>query len=148
MIRLIMIISYIVVLRLYRMIKIIFLWSRSSKDRWRREYEDRDDKSWHSDERRKRSRWDKETDDSGRVEHSRDRDGRMTRTLDGKKAGLQYAKTLREDTEAHKRREFEQLNKVMLYTTRSTMLNLYTCKSTGAYPFIEAQMVNKRNFCS
>lgn len=102
------------------MIKIIFFWSRSSKDKRRREYEDRDYKSrQYSDvsERRKRSRWDKETDDPEyeRAEHSRDRDGRMTKTLDGKKAGLQDAKALREETEAHKRREMEQFSKVMLY---------------------------------
>jgi len=39
----------------------------------------------------------------------------MTKTLDGKTAGLQDARALREETESHKRREVEQFNKVTFF---------------------------------
>lgn len=70
-------------------------------------------------ERRKKSRWDEETDDlepRHADSHSRDRDGRMTKTLDGKMAGLQDAKALREETKAYKQREAEQFNKVIYFS--------------------------------
>lgn len=41
----------------------------------------------------------------------------MTKTLDGKTAGFQAAKALREETEAHKRQEAEHFKKVMFFIT-------------------------------
>lgn len=70
------------------------------------------------EKRRKKSRWNEETDDSERRRaegHSKDSSGRMTKTLDGKTAGLQDARALREETESHKRREVEQFNKVTFF---------------------------------
>lgn len=102
--------------------------NRSSKT-IRKEYEDRDRKSRpHSDtrEKRKKSRWDDETDDHehGRAEsHSKDRDGRMTKTLDGKTAGFQAAKELREEIEAQKRRDAELFSKVIFFTIHIYKIN-------------------------
>lgn len=39
----------------------------------------------------------------------------MTKTLDGKTAGFQAAKELREEIEAHKRRDDEIFNKVIFF---------------------------------
>lgn len=90
------------------MFLLLLLPYRSNDDKRSREH-DRERKV-RSDERRRRSRWeDKETD-----ERSKDRDGRMTKTLDGKTAGLQDAKALREETEAHRRREAEQFSRVSI----------------------------------
>ncbi|XP_011146595.2 BUD13 homolog [Harpegnathos saltator] len=93
--------------------------SRSSKDKHEREHEDRDRKSRfsHADDtgkRKRSSRWDDQVDSAERshAKYSKDRDGRMTKTLDGKTAGLQDAKALREETEAHKRREAEQFSRL------------------------------------
>lgn len=86
---------------------------RSNRDKREREYEDRKSRS-DDRKRKKKSRWGDETDDvdeRGHAEnHSKDR--RMTKTLDGKIAGLQNAKALREETEIHKQREMEQFNEV------------------------------------
>lgn len=49
---------------------------------------------------------------------SKDHDNRATKTLDGKTAGFQAAKALREETEAHKRQEAEHFSKVMLSIAR------------------------------
>jgi len=103
-------------------------FNRSSKDRREREreYENHDHKTRSysgTRERRKKSRWDEETDVDLERRHAksppRDRDGRMTRTLDGKMAGLQDARALQEETKAHKQREMEQFNKVIFFITRS-----------------------------
>ncbi|XP_012538663.2 BUD13 homolog isoform X2 [Monomorium pharaonis] len=89
-----------------------------SRDKWDKKYDDRDDKSRsHSNthERRKKTRWNEETDDSERRHtgnSSKDHDGRATKTLDGKTAGFQAAKALREEIEAHKRREAEHFSKL------------------------------------
>lgn len=40
----------------------------------------------------------------------------MTKTLDGKVAGFQAAKALREEIENHKRRDAELFSKVMFFT--------------------------------
>ncbi|KAL6266255.1 hypothetical protein P5V15_003115 [Pogonomyrmex californicus] len=94
----------------------------SSRDKRERNYEDRNNKSRsHSDtrERRKKTRWGEEIDDieRGRMgSNVKDRDSRATKTLDGKTAGFQAAKALREETEAYKRQEaehFSKLNKEM-----------------------------------
>lgn len=115
--------------------------SSSNRDRREREYEDRDYKSRsYSDtreKRRKKSRWDDETDDSEhrRAEsHSKDGGGRMTKTLDGKTAGLQDARALREETESYKRREVEQFNKLSK-----------TVSGEGQAPIMRDKMGRKRN---
>ncbi|XP_032686791.1 BUD13 homolog [Odontomachus brunneus] len=92
--------------------------SKPSKDKREREHEDRDrrSRSSYADTGRKRkgSRWDDNEADSERdyAKYPKDREGRMTKTLDGKTAGLQDARALREETEAHKRREAEQFSKL------------------------------------
>lgn len=94
---------------------------RSSRDKREKKYEDRDRNSRpYSDtrEKRKKTRWDEETDDSERGHtgnHSKDHDGRTTKTLDGKTAGFQAAKALREETETYKRQEAEHFKKVMFF---------------------------------
>lgn len=93
---------------------------RSSRDKREKKYEDRDHKSRSysdSQEKRKKTRWDEETGN-----HSKDHDGRATKTLDGKTAGFQAAKALREETEAHKRQEAEHFSKVMFFTIRELYL--------------------------
>lgn len=45
----------------------------------------------------------------------------MTKTLDGKTAGFQVAKALREETEVHKRQEAELFKKVIFFITQSYM---------------------------
>lgn len=50
---------------------------------------------------------------------SKDHDSQATKTLDGKTAGFQAAKALREETEAHKRQEAEHFSKVMFFIARS-----------------------------
>lgn len=95
--------------------------NRSSRVK-RKEYEDQNRKSRsHSDtrEKRKKSRWGEATDDpeSGQAENlSKDREDRMTKTLDGKVAGFQAAKALREEIESHKQRDAELFSKVMFFT--------------------------------
>ncbi|XP_014488854.1 PREDICTED: BUD13 homolog isoform X2 [Dinoponera quadriceps] len=90
--------------------------SRSSKGKRKKEHDDIDDRrSSHADTRKKRkiSRWDDEANsERDCVKYPKDHDGRMTKTLDGKTAGLQDAKTSREEAEAHKRREVENLSKM------------------------------------
>lgn len=101
------------------MINIISL-GRSSRDKREKKYEDRDRNSRsYSDtrEKRKKTRWDEETDDSERRNtgnHSKHHD-RATKTLDGKTAGFQAAKALREETEAYKQQETEHFNKVTFF---------------------------------
>lgn len=100
------------------MINIISL-GRSSRDKREKKYEDRDRGSRsYSDtrEKRKKTRWDEETDDSERGHtghYSKNHDDRVTKTLDGKTAGFQAAKALREETEAYKRQEAEHFSQVM-----------------------------------
>ncbi|KAL0117335.1 hypothetical protein PUN28_010292 [Cardiocondyla obscurior] len=92
--------------------------SRSSGDKRGKKYDDRDHNSRSypdTQEKRKKSRWDDEKDNFER-EHSgnrsNDRDGRATKTLDGKTAGFQAANALREETETYKRQEAEQFSKL------------------------------------
>lgn len=84
-----------------------------------KKYEDHDSRSYsNTREKRKKSRWDDETDDSERgvqAGSSKNHDGRMAKTLDGKTAGFQAAKALQEETEAYKRQETEHFNKVMFF---------------------------------
>lgn len=102
------------------MIEVICFYKcfRSTRIKLEREYEDRDRKSrsyLDTKNERKKSRWDNETADfeRGHAEnHSKDHHGRMTKTLDGKKAGLQDAKASREETKALKRREIEEFKMV------------------------------------
>lgn len=100
--------------------KNVSLPTRSSKDKHEREHEDRDRKSRSSyvdtSKKRRRSRWSDDVEaDYSHAKYPKDQDGRMTKTLDGKTAGLQDAKALQEETEAHKRRETELFNKVILF---------------------------------
>nr|XP_012226814.1 PREDICTED: BUD13 homolog isoform X1 [Linepithema humile]XP_012226815.1 PREDICTED: BUD13 homolog isoform X1 [Linepithema humile] len=124
--------------------------SRSNRDKREREYEDRDRKSRsYSDtreKRRKKSRWDEETDDfeHGRAEsQSKDSSGRMTKTLDGKTAGLQDARALREETESHKRREVEQFNKLSKAVSGIGQAPIMRDK-TGKKRNLEAEAAEKR----
>lgn len=84
---------------------------RSNRDKREKEYEDRKTRS-DDRKRKKKSRWDDETDDEREHAENHSKDRRMTKTLDGKIAGLQNAKALREETEIHKQREIEQFNEV------------------------------------
>lgn len=107
---------------------------RSSRDKREKKYEDRDRKS-RSDtrEKRKKTRWE-ETDDSERSHvgnYSKDHDSRATKTLDGKTAGFQAAKALREETEAFKRQETEHFSKVMFFIVLSYIYRSF-------YLFMEA----------
>lgn len=91
---------------------------RSYRDKREKKYEDHASRSYsNTREKRKKSRWDDETDDSerGQAGSSKNHDGRMAKTLDGKTAGFQAAKALREETEAYKRQETEHFNKVMFF---------------------------------
>lgn len=59
-----------------------------------------------------------ETDEfeNGHAEdYSKNRDSRMTKTLDGKTAGFQAAKELREEIESHKRRDAELFSNVIFF---------------------------------
>ncbi|EZA58094.1 BUD13-like protein [Ooceraea biroi] len=112
---------------------------RSSRDKRERKKDDYNHKPRsYSDtrERRKKSRWDEETDSERRhaESYSRDHDGRMTKTLDGKTAGLQDAKALREETRAHKQREAEQFNKLSK-----------TVSGVGQAPIVRDKTGRKRN---
>lgn len=99
---------------------------RSNRDKREKKYEDRDPRSYSNiREKRKKSRWDDETDDSERGHtgsHSKNHDDRMTKTLDGKTAGFQAGKALREETEAYKRQETEHFKKVVLYNIEVTCI--------------------------
>lgn len=87
----------------------------------RKDYKDQDHKSrsyLDTREKRKKSRWDEETNEfeNGHTEdHSKNRDSRMTKTLDGKTAGFQAAKELREEIESHKRQDAELFSKVIFF---------------------------------
>ncbi|XP_070164691.1 BUD13 homolog [Polyergus mexicanus] len=115
--------------------------SKSSRVKWK-EYEDQNRKSRsHSDtrEKRKKSRWDEATYDSesGQAENlSKDRADRMTKTLDGKVAGFQAAKALREEIESHKQRDAELFNKLSNEVSGKGQATIVRDKQTG----------RKRNF--
>lgn len=119
------------------MINVNISLDRSSRDKREKKYEDSDRKSrsyLDTRERRKKTRWDEETDDSERGQagnHSKDHDGRATKTLDGKTAGFQAAKALREETEAYKRQEAEHFSKVMFFIA-------WRCIYRSIYLFMEA----------
>ncbi|XP_011159786.1 BUD13 homolog [Solenopsis invicta] len=123
--------------------------SRSSRDEREKKYEDRDRKSRsYSDtrERRKKTRWDEETDDSerGRMgNRSKDHDNRATKTLDGKTAGFQAAKALREETEAHKRQEAEHFSKLSKEITGEGQATIMRDKM-GRKRNLEAETAEKR----
>ncbi|CAL1688050.1 unnamed protein product [Lasius platythorax] len=121
--------------------------SRSSRVK---EYEDRDRKSRsYSDtgEKRKKSRWGEETDnfEHGHAEnHSKDRDDRMTKTLDGKKAGFQAAKALRDEIEAHKRRDAELFSKLSNEVSGKGQATIMRDKKTGRKRNLEEEAEKNR----
>lgn len=123
--------------------------SRSSRDKREKRYDDRDRKSQsYSDtrEKRKRTRWDEETKDSERERagnHSKDHDSRATKTLDGKTAGFQAAKALREETEAYKRREAEHFSKLSKEITGEGQATIVRDKM-GRKRNLEVEAVEKR----
>ncbi|XP_011875373.1 PREDICTED: BUD13 homolog isoform X2 [Vollenhovia emeryi] len=122
---------------------------RSSRDKREKKYEDRDRNSRsYSDTRarRKKTRWDEETDDAERGHtgtHSRNHDGLPTKTLDGKVAGFQAARALREETEAYKRQEAEHFNKLSKEITGEGQATIVRDK-TGRKRNLEAEAVEKR----
>ncbi|XP_071553994.1 uncharacterized protein [Temnothorax nylanderi] len=122
---------------------------RSSRDKREKKHEDRNrDSRPYSDtrEKRKKSRWDEETDESERghtESHSKNDDSRATRTLDGKTAGFQAAKALREETEAIKRQEAEHFKKLSKEITGEGQATIVRDK-TGRKRNLEAEAAEKR----
>ncbi|EFN66053.1 BUD13-like protein [Camponotus floridanus] len=123
--------------------------SRSSRIK-RKDYEDQNHKSRsYSDtrEKRKKSRWDTETDnfENGHAEnHSKNRDDRMTKTLDGKTAGFQAAKELREEIEAHKQRDAELFNKLSNEESGRGQAAILRDKQTGRKRNLEEEAAKNR----
>ncbi|GAB1864282.1 BUD13 homolog [Camponotus japonicus] len=123
--------------------------SRSSRVK-RKDYEDQNHKSRsYSDtrEKRKKSRWDTETDnfENGHAEnHSKNRYGRMTKTLDGKTAGFQAAKELREEIEAHKQRDAELFNKLSNEESGKGQAVIVRDKQTGRKRNLEEEAAKNR----
>ncbi|XP_024884866.1 BUD13 homolog isoform X2 [Temnothorax curvispinosus] len=122
---------------------------RSSRDEREKKHEDRDrDSRSYSDtrEKRKKSRWDEETDESERghtESHSKNHDSRAIKTLDGKTAGFQAARALREETEAIKRQEAEHFKKLSKEITGEGQATIVRDK-TGRKRNLEAEAAEKR----
>ncbi|XP_077261795.1 uncharacterized protein LOC143897214 [Temnothorax americanus] len=122
---------------------------RSSRDKREKKHEDRDrDSRSYSDtqEKRKKSRWDEETDKSerGHTEgHSKNHDSRAIKTLDGKTAGFQAARALREETEAIKRQEAEHFKKLSKEITGEGQATIVRDKR-GRKRNLEAEAAEKR----
>ncbi|KAK1135676.1 hypothetical protein K0M31_000261 [Melipona bicolor] len=69
---------------------------------------------------------------------------RMKETLDGKKAGLQDAKTLREETEAYKKREAEHFSKLSKEVTGAGQAAIVRDTKTGKKRDLEAEAKEER----
>lgn len=69
---------------------------------------------------------------------------RMKKTLDGKKAGLQDAKTLREETEAYKKREAEHFSKLSKEVTGAGQAAIVRDTKTGKKRDLEAEAKEER----
>ncbi|CAD1479760.1 unnamed protein product, partial [Heterotrigona itama] len=73
-----------------------------------------------------------------------DSEKRMEKTLDGKKAGLQDAKTLREETEAYKKREAEHFSKLGKEITGVGQAAIVRDTKTGKKRDLEAEAKEER----
>nr|XP_003701712.1 PREDICTED: BUD13 homolog isoform X1 [Megachile rotundata]XP_012136849.1 PREDICTED: BUD13 homolog isoform X1 [Megachile rotundata]XP_012136850.1 PREDICTED: BUD13 homolog isoform X1 [Megachile rotundata] len=89
--------------------------------------------------------------DSNRQSESKHRDiddvdneRRMKKTLDGKTAGLQDARALREETEAHKKREAEQFSKLSKDVTGVGQAVIVRDSKTGRKRNLEAEAAEER----
>ncbi|XP_076237579.1 uncharacterized protein LOC143181180 [Calliopsis andreniformis] len=79
--------------------------------------------------------------------HKDDKEGndkRMKKTLDGKTAGLQNARALREETEAHKKREAEHFNKLSKEVTGVGQAAVVRDTKTGKKRNLEAEAAEER----
>ncbi|XP_033334419.2 uncharacterized protein LOC117225190 isoform X2 [Megalopta genalis] len=73
-----------------------------------------------------------------------DSEMRMKKTLDGKKAGLQDARALREETEAHKKREAEHFSKLSKEVTGVGQAAILRDSKTGRKRNLEAEAAEER----
>ncbi|XP_043516575.1 BUD13 homolog isoform X1 [Frieseomelitta varia] len=73
-----------------------------------------------------------------------DTEKRMKKTLDGKRAGLQDAKTLREETEAYKKREAEHFSKLSKEVTGIGQAAIVRDTKTGKKRDLEAEAKEER----
>ncbi|XP_031847694.1 uncharacterized protein LOC116433597 isoform X2 [Nomia melanderi] len=73
-----------------------------------------------------------------------DSEKRMKKTLDGKQAGLQNARALREETEAHKKREAEHFSKLSKEITGVGQAAIVRDTKTGRKRNLEAEAAEER----
>ena len=114
----------------------------------------RDGNDFHKSKRNRlddKYKRDSHTENSYRKEKSRHRDTdyadnerRMKKTLDGKTAGLQNARALREETEAHKKREAEHFNKLSKEVTGVGQAVVLRDSKTGRKRNLEAEAAEER----
>nr|XP_033321446.1 BUD13 homolog [Megalopta genalis] len=79
-----------------------------------------------------------------RKSKSRNDDSDLSQTLDGKKAGLQDARALREETEAHKKREAEHFSKLSKKVTGVDQTAILQDSKTGRKRNLEAEAAEER----
>ncbi|XP_017893565.1 BUD13 homolog isoform X2 [Ceratina calcarata] len=107
--------------------------SRRDHDyKYRSHRDNRED--FHNKERKSRYRGSDEEDN----------DKRMKKTLDGKTAGLQNAKALREETEAYKKREAEHFSKLSKEVTGVGQATVVRDTKTGRKRNLEAEAAEER----
>ncbi|KAG7198667.1 hypothetical protein KM043_006022 [Ampulex compressa] len=126
--------------------------AKDSRHSYRRDKEGRRDEhhsrrhgeSDFSRRREKSSRWDDNSRHESRPAETLDHDGRMKKTLDGKTAGLQDARALREETEAHKKREAEQFSKLSKDVSGVGRAAILRDSKTGKKRDLEAEAADER----
>ncbi|XP_066589750.1 BUD13 homolog [Prorops nasuta] len=91
-------------------------------------------------ERRKPSRWNNDEE----AEQPEPTDTRMKKTLDGKTAGLQDAKALREETIAFKKKEAEEFKKMSKDISGAGQATVVRDRKTGRKRDLESEAAEKR----
>ncbi|XP_015609422.1 BUD13 homolog [Cephus cinctus] len=95
--------------------------------------------------RKSTSRWDHEPRRRSRTpDNPKDQDRRMKKTLDGKTAGLQNARALREETDAHKKREAELFSKLSADVSGVGQAAVLRDRKTGRKRDLAAEAAEKR----
>ncbi|XP_043261828.1 BUD13 homolog isoform X2 [Colletes gigas] len=118
-----------------------------SKSRWNNKYEYDSKHQSHGESSYRKEKSMKDASNSQRLEMNhdkRDRGNRMKKTLDGKTAGLQDARSLREETEAYKKREAEHFKNLSKEVTGIGQATIVRDTKTGRKRNLEAEAAEER----
>ncbi|XP_076175835.1 uncharacterized protein LOC143151011 [Ptiloglossa arizonensis] len=122
---------------------------KSKKNKWNNKYEYDSKYQSHRESSYRKEMFIRDASDNTRFESrerndKRDNETRMKKTLDGKKAGLQDAKSLREETEAYKKREAEHFSKLGKEVTGIGQAAIVRDTKTGRKRNLEAEAAEER----